>query len=151
MACVCEWCVTSVLGIETERQEGAKRRQIFFFNFGDVKCAAGKFHRSMKRIIMHEPLTQWKWVCVPDTWLVVVSLLLIYSHLGCMTAEGDPMETQLWCLIVVYNTLHAAYVILMCWLEWQEKSRVCCSNKKSKQSLLALKYQTAFVTIFIDP
>lgn len=53
----------------------------FFFssNFGDVKIAAGESHKPMKQMIMHEPLTQWKWVWIPDTWLVVVSVLLIFS------------------------------------------------------------------------
>lgn len=109
-------------------------------------------HRSMKRMIMHEPLTQWKWVWIPDTWLVVVSVLLIYSHLGCMTAAGEiPWKHSCAAMPLVYNTLHVACVIWKCWFEWQEKSRVWCNKKISKQSPLAQRYQAAFVTIFKDP
>lgn len=129
MACVCEWCVTSVLGIEAERKEDAKRRQVFFFNFGDVECAAGNFHRSMKQIIMHEPLTQWKWVWVLDTWLVVVSLLLIYSHLGCMTAEGDPMETQLCCITLCMLPMSSECV------DW--------NDRKSQECVVAIRNQSS--------
>lgn len=36
-----------------------KRRQVFFFlNFGDVGITVEESHKSMKWIIMHEPLTQ---------------------------------------------------------------------------------------------
>ena len=97
---VCEWCVASVFGRRGWDTRGVPGGGSFFFfssNFGDVKIAAGESHRSMKRIIMHEPLTQWKWVLIPDTWLVVVSVLLIYSCLGPTAAEGDPLETQSWC------------------------------------------------------
>lgn len=57
-------CVSDVshlfLGVEAETHEGCQEEAVFFFssNFGDVKIAAGESHRSMKRIIMHEPLTQ---------------------------------------------------------------------------------------------
>lgn len=66
-----------------------------------------------------------------------------------MTAEGK--HSCGVAMSVVYNTLHVARAIWKCWLEWQEKSRMWHSNKKSKQSLLAQKYQVAFVTIFREP
>lgn len=99
LGCVWVMCRICFWASRLRHTRGARRRQFFFFssNFGDVKIAAGESHRSMKRIIMHEPLTQWKWVLIPDTWLVVVSVLLIYSCLGPTAAEGDPLETQSWC------------------------------------------------------
>lgn len=129
MAFVCEGRVTSVLGIEAERQEGVKKRQIFFVNWGDVKCAAGKFHRSMEWIIMHEPLTQWKLVWVPDTWLVWVSLVLIYSLWGCMTAEGEAMETQLCCITLCMLPMSSECV------DW--------NDRESQECVVAIRNQSS--------
>lgn len=90
--CDREWCVASVLG---DCARGCQERLTFFQFFVMVRLQQS--HRSLKQIIMHEPLTQWKWVWIPGTWLVVVSVLLLYSHLGCVTSVVDPMETLLWC------------------------------------------------------
>lgn len=71
-------------------------RFFFFFQFwGCSDCS--------RQVLQLNEADNYAWTpdtvkmsLIPVTWLVVVSVLLICSHLGSMTAKRDPMETQLW-------------------------------------------------------
>lgn len=74
MACVCGWCVTSVLVIKAKRHQGAKRRQILIFFF--YSPFLWMLHCS-RRVSQADEADNYAWT--PD----IVKMNLDPRHLAC--------------------------------------------------------------------
>lgn len=105
----------------------------------------------MERIIMHEAPIQWRWVVIPATCLVVVSVLLIYYHLGSRDSWwGSHGNEDVDVVSVACSTLRALSQKSGDWRDG--KSQECGAATRNWIGHSRLRHiKSFFVTIFRKP